>query len=58
MFSSAHGSSAIYVHILDVQGGLKARGEGRVGINTNILMEFTEGAKRICSRMKIRFHTT
>ena len=47
MFSSAHGSSAIYVHILDVQGGLKARGEGRVGINTNILMEFTEGATRI-----------
>ena len=48
MFSSAHGSSAIYVHILDVQGGLKARGEGRGGgINTNILMEFTEGATRI-----------
>ena len=41
MFSSAHWSSAIYVHILDVQGVKKKGG----GINTNISMEIYEGSQ-------------
>ena len=41
MFSSAHWSSAIYVHILDVQEVKKKGGE----INTNIRMEIYEGSQ-------------
>ena len=41
MFSSAHWSRAIYVHILDVQE-VKKKGGGE--INTNIRMEIYGGS--------------
>ena len=42
MFSSAHWSRAIYVHILDVQE-VKKKGGGE--INTNIRMEIYGGSQ-------------
>ena len=43
MFSSAHWSSAIYVHIIDVQEVKKKKGGGE--INTNIRMEIYGGSQ-------------